>query len=69
MPRPDLNKLAVRVARKEGGADPQNVAEIKEVLGHGFAELSRSSNEEVLAVMDYYRDQRRRKRAKRLARK
>lgn len=51
----NLNDLATKITLKEGGAVSLNIAEVKEVMRLVFLELASLTDEEVLEVVNRYR--------------
>ena len=50
----DLNKLAKKIAEKEGLKEQVNIAQIKEVLRVTLEELSQEAHWKVLKLLDKY---------------
>ncbi len=51
----NLNKLAVDIAKREGGKKSISIAQIKEVLRIAFQELGKHKDKEVIHVVNRYR--------------
>ena len=59
MSKINLNELAAEIAKEEGGAVEQNIAQIKETLGITLRKLALYKDEEILEVINRLRRGRR----------
>lgn len=53
--RMNLNKLAKRIALREGKKKQVNIAQIKEIMRLTFEELNKFSSDEVKKILDKYK--------------